>query len=701
MKKRYFSQVLIVLILILTHFNFYSQNVVINEIITDPQTDWSSNNFDGTDGGATISNVDEAIELYIKTDGLDLTGWTIELLDGSNVIGDLTNTGAFDVSNYISSNGGSFTNTKSGDFLVLGNVNSSGAMNNNITINLKDASSTLIDTVTLGGGAGEAPTGNAATIGDESVMRLPNGTDTNTDNLDFSKGVASLGRLNPNQISWDGSSNRDWNTASNWAHGSIPISTDNVFIPNVANSPIIGSSAGVEINNLDISSSSLTIEAGGSLIVNGNSTGNVTYNRTVGFVSGDLKGWFLMASPVTGQTFNDAFVSSNDIATSGTNRGIASYVTLGDSWNYLQSGGSGSFHSGQGYAIKKGSGSGTISFTGTINTDNAGVNILLSSDGNRFNLLGNPYTSYINSATFLNNESSISETKTIWVWNQTLNTNGAYEVKVIADAFVIAPGQGFFVKANSGGGTFNFSESNQRHNTDTFQRTLNTEVKLSITDGSIQNYCKIYYLNSATKGFDAGYDGELFNGTPNSFAIYSHLVSNSQGKNYQIQSLPLSGMEGSIIPIGVNASSGKLITISADTKNLPKGVKVYLEDKIENSFTRLDHVNTEYTFNLTENLSETGRFYIHVTSNTLNTKTTNDHQNVGVYIDNHKNLKITGVYNGLTDIKVFNILGKEIFNNSFNAKGQNYIDLPNLDTGVYIIRLETQTIRLIRKVIIK
>ncbi len=193
--KKYFLKI-IILFAFFIQLNSFGQSVVINEIITDPQTDWSTNSFNGTDGGGTISNVDEAIELYIKTDGIDLNGWTIELVDGTDVIGGLTNTGAFDVSNYISSNGGAFNNTKNGDFLVLGNVNSSGAINNNITITLKNAIGTVIDTVTLGGGTNEAPSGNASSITDESVQRTSNGVDTNTDNADFSKGVASLGSTN-------------------------------------------------------------------------------------------------------------------------------------------------------------------------------------------------------------------------------------------------------------------------------------------------------------------------------------------------------------------------------------------------------------------------------------------------------------------------------------------------------------------------
>ena len=99
-------------ILVLTFFlfintNLFAQSVVINEIVTDPAQDWSTNGFNGIVGNGSINiGTDEYIELYIKVDGLDLTDWTIELNDGSDVSGNLTSTGAFDISNYISSSGG-------------------------------------------------------------------------------------------------------------------------------------------------------------------------------------------------------------------------------------------------------------------------------------------------------------------------------------------------------------------------------------------------------------------------------------------------------------------------------------------------------------------------------------------------------------------------------------------------------------------
>jgi len=122
MKKKNLIKGLILLAVILNLTTSFGQSVVINEIVTDPQQDWSTNDFNGILGTGSINQgTDEFIELYIKTAGLDLTNWTIELLDGTNVIGDLTSTGAFDDSNYITSDSGTFTNTEIGDFLVLGN----------------------------------------------------------------------------------------------------------------------------------------------------------------------------------------------------------------------------------------------------------------------------------------------------------------------------------------------------------------------------------------------------------------------------------------------------------------------------------------------------------------------------------------------------------------------------------------------------
>jgi Lamin Tail Domain len=167
-------------------------DVVINEVVTDPQTDWSSNGFSGVPGGGAVSPVDEFVELYIKTADLNLGGWTIALNDGSPGSGDLTSAGAFQVSRYVGP--GSFAATGAGAYLVLGNPAGSSSMSNNIVIVLSDDHGTVIDQVQLGGGA--APSGNATGPDDEAVARVPNGVDTGDDASDFIQQAATPGTAN-------------------------------------------------------------------------------------------------------------------------------------------------------------------------------------------------------------------------------------------------------------------------------------------------------------------------------------------------------------------------------------------------------------------------------------------------------------------------------------------------------------------------
>ena len=179
--------------------------VVINEVVTDPQQDWDTNGFNGTTAGGAVTASDEWIELYITADGLNLTGWTIEVNDGGTFSGDLTShdisgTGAFQQITYFGS--GSFTNTQAGDYLVLGDPLLSEEMDGSVYIILRDNTPAVIDEIELGSdpqgdGAGdEGPIGDAAGVDDESVGRIANGTDTGNDINDLREVISTMGSEN-------------------------------------------------------------------------------------------------------------------------------------------------------------------------------------------------------------------------------------------------------------------------------------------------------------------------------------------------------------------------------------------------------------------------------------------------------------------------------------------------------------------------
>jgi hypothetical protein len=511
--------------------------------------------------------------------------------------------------------------------------------------------------------------------------------------------VISFDDLQPSVIlystdnSWTGGKDTEWTDIANWTNGVAPTATKDSNVQVSANNPIISTTTGAAVKNLDVNASAaLTITGGGSLIVSGTSTGNVTYNTTLG-----TENWYFVSSPVFGETYDNAYVAANSLAINGTNNAIGSYATADNTWSYMQTDASATFTPGTGYSVRRATsaGSGDISFTGTINTSDVAASVL-TGGADSFNLIGNPFTAYLNSASFLTDNTGSLDTQTIWVWNQ---ASGIYETKVTADGFVLAPTQGFFVNASSAT-NLNIAESYQANTGSVFQKTTNTEVKLIMNDGTNNRFAKLYYLDNATTGFDNGYDGKLFSGVAQPFAIYTHLVADSEGKKYQVQSLPNSDLESMVIPIGVNANAGKEITFLAEALNLPDGIKVFLEDRLANTFNELSD-NKTFKVNLSEALNDVGRFYLHTSSNALSINDSVILENVSIYKTNASTLKLVGLPNGIANIKLINVLGKQLMNTSFNANGAKEISLPNLAAGIYIVQLETQSGKLNKKIVLE
>ena len=449
-------------------------------------------------------------------------------------------------------------------------------------------------------------------------------------------------------------------------------------------------------NNLTIdASATASIADGSSLLVNGSASGNLTYTRTLASTN-----WYGVTSPVNGQDI-DTFISAEGLAQSTEDSDVGlsqSYGSFSDTWTYYNSSSSssGNFIGGKGYIIKLVS-AGDISFTGTFRNSN--ISRTLATGGNGFNFIGNPFTSYTDIASMLTTNTGVLDEETIWVWNQ---ATASYDTKVTAEAYKLAPGQAFFVKSDGVSGSLALDKSFQTHHTsDTFQRTENRpELYLSLSDGSASKEAKIYYMDGATTSFDNGYDGTLFNGVSNPLTIYTHLVADSNGKNYQVQSLPPNNFENMVVPVGVNAESGTSITIDAVTNNFPSGINIYLEDKQDNSFTLLD-TDANFSTTLENNLSGIGRFYLHTTSSVLSADDFATNNNISIYTSSRDNLRIVGVQNGTATVQLYNILGKEMLKTSFKGNGVNDINMNTIPMGIYIVKLATENGVLNRKIIIQ
>jgi hypothetical protein len=295
------------------------------------------------------------------------------------------------------------------------------------------------------------------------------------------------------------------------------------------------------------------------------------------------------------------------------------------------------------------------------------------------------------------NTASLTEA-TIWLWNEATNSYDTFNLA--SSSLFISPAQGFFVSSN-GSNTFSFTEAMQSHQSDSFQRTTNNrpEINLMLSNGTDTTDTDIFYIEGTTTGWDNGYDSSMFGGTANSFAIYTHLVSDSDGQNLGIQSLPDTDLESMIIPVGINAVSGTESKISVAIQNLPDGLDVYLEDREVGSFTLLES-DTNYTTTLSEALNGIGRYYLHTSAQVLSTDDLMT-ANIGLYMTNNNTLRIFGVQSGAVKVRVYSMLGKQVHTTSFQGNEMNEVLLPKVAKGVYLIQLETEIGILNKKIFIE
>ena len=326
-----------------------------------------------------------------------------------------------------------------------------------------------------------------------------------------------------------------------------------------------------------------------------------------------------------------------------------------------------------------------------------------------FNLVGNAYLSNIygntnaNATNILSQNSGILAEQTLWFWDAE-NTNFVVKNQS-STAFTIPPLTGFFVKSAPAGGNFTFTKTTMETHTSMGDILVaknadqRFEINLSVANGKLNRTTSIKYIDNMTTSFDNGYDSSVFGGYASELEIYTGLVEGGSAKKLAIQSLPNANFEDMIVPVGVTAAANSEITFTAKALNVPTGYKVFLEDRSNNTFTRLDEANSKYTATVTEKSTD-GRFYVHARSSalSLDAELLNS---VSIYKSNASTLRVVGLSQGNSTISLYNVLGKQVMSSKFNANGVKEISLPKLAKGVYIVQLETENGKLNKKIVLE
>ena len=528
-------------------------------------------------------------------------------------------------------------------------------------------------------------------------------------------------------ITWTGAVSTDWNTPGNWDTNSVPTATDDVILADVANAPRVNFNQSHAVNDLTINEN-LTIKTNAGLTVNGNLdqaaniqvesfvTGNGSFilrgNQTnlnpadiiyLRYISGN--NWHLFSSPATGMDI-DALAAATQLAEGqNNNRGIGFYDNNANPrWSYYQDGANdtGDFIAGKGYSLRT-SANAFLILTGKLKATDLS-NYIITENLNSWNLVGNPYPAFINANVNADaNENFLSENAdqldpafaNIYLWNP--STTSYEPVGNGLGARYIAPGQGFFVKSKNGGGTIDINKTMLTHQIGNLFLKQNQPQKivLTIDDKTSISETTIAFKESMTKGLDITYDAAVFSGESRNLSLYTHLLENNENVSFAIQFLPKLENNEFVIPVGVSKNENSEITFSLQESTISSDVNIYLEDKLENTFTEISKT-PNYTFSHQKATNEIGRFYLHIQKNTLSLENVQK-ENITIYKDSASSILINGVADGT--LNIYSITGENVMKNRKINENEKRIQLPTLAKGIYLFEVKTSSRKIIKKII--
>ena len=374
-------------------------------------------------------------------------------------------------------------------------------------------------------------------------------------------------------------------------------------------------------------------------------------------------------------------------------------------WEYFDTNTNSSFtfDIGTGFSLSRNF-DGNVSFSGDLTTTSINKTVI----ANQWNAVGNSYTTYYplnknGDNNFLEDNSTNIAIPAAYIWDKSQEKYTPITNLVTSTEQFITPAQGFFIKSNTATAlSFDSNKRNIKPSTGSHTFNKNSSeipfIKLFTVQGEVKINTDIIYSTTATKGFDSAEDIENFEGA--NFDVNTHLLENSESKNFTIQSLPVSEIESLVVPISLKGQANNAFVFSLNAVDFPDAIKIYLEDRLLNSFVRLDEDNSEYKITLTENINGIGRFYLHTTSQSLSTPNLEALEKITIYKSDNKTLVVKGLKNEIAKIKIFDILGKQVFDTKFNGMPQNNIKIPNLKSAVYLVELITTNGRKNKKIII-
>jgi hypothetical protein len=373
---------------------------------------------------------------------------------------------------------------------------------------------------------------------------------------------------------------------------------------------------------------------------------------------------------------------------------------------------------GQGYTVNLAANQ-TLSLTGPLNNGIVSQNLTRNSDATQsdagWQLLGNPYPSPLDYAQVVAAD-RLGLDAAIYVYESSSQYGGSYRASVNgvggnanSPNSLLAQGQGFFVRVSTGqtSGTLTLRNSYRLSNftSATYQRTAETRplVQLDLQSATGTDPLFVYFQGNATAGLDSELDAVKL---PNTTGL--NVSAEAGAQRLAINALPALGTTQVVVPLAVGVpAAGSFSFQAAQLLNLAT-TPVYLRDKQTGATVDLAQ-QPSYQFTVS-NASAliTGRFeLVFSPQQPLATATAALSQQVALYPNPAKKAAFVELPASLgrqaVTASLVDALGRVVRTVTLPAKGSvaHALDLSELATGVYALRLSTSAGVVVKKLVIE
>ena len=363
----------------------------------------------------------------------------------------------------------------------------------------------------------------------------------------------------------------------------------------------------------------------------------------------------------------------------------------------------------KGYQVVPALAANDIAFTGTLN--NGDQNIALTNRGGTdnfagFNLIGNPYPSYLDWVEVMANSANVTLLRSTTMWYRTKDTgytfwtvNGAGVSSPTGKSAKIPPMQAFWVRANAVG---NLALTNAMRShapvTDKLlkapavKNTANLILRLQVSNGTNTDEAVIYTSDINSNGLDAYDSPKMSNENAAISEIFTkvddeHLVINAMNAIVLDRPISLGFVPGSATSFSIKAN---------EISNLPADVKVILKDNVTATETDLTDGISSYTFSPAE--TSGNRFsVIFRTANGTTDVANPGNDNIVVYCNRNNQIVIESkaAQQEGAKVAVYNSVGQKLVSKQLTTSSTVLVD--KFNSGVYFVRINSQTFKVIIK----